>query len=137
LRFEEFIKSGIIKKHSPDYSRAAFLVEETKINRKFLLGVEINVVSANSVVKLAYDIIMGFLRAKMLQNGYHAVGNGAHKAEVLYLKKIGISDADIRFADQLRRFRNGMLYYGRMMDMEYAKKVVEFMERICSVIINF
>ncbi|HLC46736.1 MAG TPA: hypothetical protein VJI75_03255 [Candidatus Nanoarchaeia archaeon] len=35
----------------------------------------------------------------------------------------------MQFADQLRFFRNGMLYYGTMLDEDYAEKVIEFTKR--------
>ena len=57
----------------------------------------------------------------MLLEGYNASGLGAHEAEVSYLRVLGFSENDVQFADQLRFFRNGMLYYGTMLDKEYAK----------------
>lgn len=35
--FEEFIKKGIVKKQSPDESRAKFLIKESEKNYLFLL----------------------------------------------------------------------------------------------------
>ena len=131
-RFDDFSKQGIVKKQAPDVSRAQFLVEESKQNHDVLLGllkkVEINDKNANSIIKLAYDVFMGLVRAKMLLDGYHAAGQGAHEAEVSYLRLVGFSENDVQFADQLRYFRNGMLYYGKIMDEEYAKKVLGFLD---------
>ena len=42
------------------------------------------------------------------------------------LKILGFDEKEVQFADQMRYFRNGMLYYGTILDKEYAKKVVEF-----------
>jgi hypothetical protein len=39
---------------------------------------------------------------------------------------------DVQFADQTRFFRNGMLYYGTIIDMVYAEKVIEFLRKIYS-----
>ncbi|MBW2976398.1 hypothetical protein KY347_03055 [Candidatus Woesearchaeota archaeon] len=130
-KFEEFVKQGIAKKQSPDISRAKFLVEESEQNRDVLLGilkkVEVNDKNANSIIKLAYDVIMGLVRAKMLLEGYHSAGQGAHEAEVSYLRLVGFKEIDVQFVDQLRYFRNGMLYYGTVMDKEYAENVLEFL----------
>ena len=66
----------------------------------------------------------------MLLEGYNASGLGAHEAEVSYLRVLGFSENDVQFADQLRFFRNGMLYYGTMLDKAYAEKVLEFTRSI-------
>ena len=129
--FDEFIKLGVAKRQSTDISRAKFLVGESEQNRGALLDllkkVHINDKNANSIIKLAYDIIMGLVRAKMLLDGYHATGQGAHEAEVSYFRLLVLKEADVQFADQLRYFRNGMLYYGTIMDKEYARKVLNFL----------
>ena len=84
---------------------------------------------ANMLVKSCYDLLMGIIRAKMLLEGYNASGLGAHEAEVAYLRTIGFSEKDVQFADQIRFFRNGMLYYGTMLEKEYAEKVIEFTKK--------
>ena len=72
---------------------------------------------------------MELIRAKMLLEGYNASGQGAHEAEVSYLRVLGFSEKDVQFADQMRFFRNGMLYYGKILDKEYAEKVVDFVKQ--------
>ena len=66
----------------------------------------------------------------MLRNGMHASGMGAHEAEVAYMRNLGLSETDVQFADRLRYFRNGMLYYGTIVDKEYAQQALEFTKRI-------
>jgi len=72
---------------------------------------------------------MELIRAKMLLEGYNASGFGAHEAEVSYLRVLGFNEKDVQFADQLRFFRNGMLYYGTILDKEYAERVIEFTKK--------
>ncbi|MBT4434019.1 hypothetical protein HOD05_02260, partial [Candidatus Woesearchaeota archaeon] len=43
-------------------------------------------------------------------------------------------DSEIDFADQLRYFRNGILYYGKTFDEEYAHKVIDFLEKVYLVL---
>jgi len=45
------------------------------------------------------------------------------------MKKISFAEKDIRFMNELRYFRNGILYYGKDFDAEYGKKVLEFLEK--------
>lgn len=66
----------------------------------------------------------------MLEQGFNASGRGAHEAEVAYLRKLGIKESIIQFADQLRYFRNRIMYYGKEFDSEYAEKVFLFLKNI-------
>ena len=132
--FEEFLKEKIVKKQLPDKSRADFLIKESErsynlLNKKVkLLGISNQ--TANELIKSCYDIIMEIIRAKMLIEGYNATGLGAHEAEVSYLRILGFNETEVQFADQLRFFRNGMLYYGTFLDKEYAEKVIQFTQEI-------
>lgn len=132
--FEEYLEEGIAKTQSPDFSRAKSLQKEAersyKIIKQFKDKIGINDNNANYVIKNAYDIIMELIRAKMLKEGFSTFGKGAHEAEVAYLKKIDFKDKEIEFVDELRYFRNGILYYGKSFDSEYANKVLEFLEKI-------
>jgi hypothetical protein len=132
--FEGFIKEGIVKKQSPDKSRAEFLVKESEKSYLFLIKkiASFGIVeeTANDLVKSCYDILMESIRSRMLLQGYNASGHGAHEAEVSYMRTLGFSEKDVQFADQIRYFRNGMLYYGTALDKGYAEKVIEFTKKI-------
>ena len=138
--FEEYIQTGIVKKQSPDKSRADFLFKEAERSYLFLLDLlkkfKITNNNANDFVKNCYDILMEVIRAKMLLAGYNSSGYGAHEAEVSYMKILGFSENDVQFANQVRFFRNGMLYYGTMLDKEYAEKVIEFLNKVYKKRIN-
>ncbi len=131
--FEEFIKKGVVKKQSPDKSRAEFLINEAKnslevLNEK-VEKIGISDKTANSVIKDCHDILMEIVRSKMFLRGYNASGFKAHEAEVSFLRVLGFDEKDVQFADQIRFFRNGMLYYGTMLDKEYAEKVFVFLKK--------
>lgn len=132
--FEDFIKEGIIKKQSPDKSRAEFLIKEAERSYLSFLDllkkIELKDNNANDFVKSCYDILMEIIRAKMLLEGYNSSGYGAHEAEVSYLRILGFNEKDVQFVDQIRFFRNGMLYYGTILDKEYAERVIIFLKRI-------
>src|SRR3989338_4419507 len=133
LNFEEYIEKGIVKKQRPDISRANFLIEEAD---KSFLGliqrvekIGINELNASSLVKDSHDIILELIRAKMLLRGFNASGFSAHEAEVAYMKELGFSKIEIEFMNEVRFLRNGVLYYGKVIDKEYAEKVIEFTKR--------
>lgn len=132
--FDDFIRYGVVKRQSPDKSRAEFLIKESEQDYSFLLELmkhfEITEKNANNFVKSCYDILMEAIRARLLLDGYNASGISAHEAEVSYMRTLSFAEKDVQFADQLRYFRNGMLYYGAIMDKEYAEKVVGFLNDI-------
>ncbi|MBI2575001.1 hypothetical protein HYV82_03895 [Candidatus Woesearchaeota archaeon] len=134
--FDEFVRNRIARKQTPDKSRAGFLIVESETSYSNLLDMaeklKVQDINANMFVKTCYDILMELIRAKMLLDGYNASGLGAHEAEVSYMRVLGFDERDVQFADQMRFFRNGMLYYGTALDKEYAEKVVEFTKRAYS-----
>ena len=128
--FNEFITNGIVKKQSPDKSRAEFLIKEANQNYQYLIELikkmGITDLNANDYIKKCYDILTELIRAKMLLEGYNSSGFGAHEAEVSYMRILDFKENDVQFLDQMRFFRNGMLYYGTILDKEYAEKVIKF-----------
>lgn len=132
--FDEFIRDKTVKKQSIDTSRAEFLIKEAENSYDNLLDkiqkIKVSNNNANDFVKSCYDILMELIRAKMLFDGYNASGKGAHEAEVAYLRNLQFNENEVQFADQMRFFRNGMLYYGTILDKEYAEKVIEFTKKI-------
>ena len=133
-KFHEFIEEGIVVKQSPDRSRANSLLKESKNSYIVLKGIiqkiGIKDNNANYIIKNTYDIIMEIIRAKMFFQGYNSSGKGAHEAEVAYLRELGFKETEVKFANQLRYFRNGILYYGKNFDKEYAEKALDFLEKI-------
>jgi len=134
--FEEFIREGIVKVQSSDKSRANFLIKESEQNYSYLLELikkmGVRDTNANNYIKNCYDLLMELVRAKMLLKGYNSSGSGAHESEVAYCRGLGFSEVEIQFLDQMRFFRNGMLYYGTILDREYAEKVIEFTKKVYS-----
>lgn len=138
--FDEYLREGTAKRQTPDKLRCKSLITESIDSYKILLffiekiGLDDN--NANHVIKNAYDIVMELIRAKMLSDGFGTTGKGAHEAEVSYLVKIGFNDKDVNFANDLRYFRNGIMYYGKKFNKEYAEKVLEFLKRIYPTLKN-
>jgi len=132
-QFDEFIRMGIVKRQAPDKSRSRFLIMEAEQGYDYLLKLIKNMGignhNANDYVKNCYDILMELTRAKMLLEGLNASGFKAHEAEVSYWRNLQFKEQDIQFLDQIRFFRNGMLYYGTILDKEYAEKVIEFTKK--------
>ena len=132
--FEYYIEKGIIKKCSVDIERARSLRLESENTYCSLLEyidcVGIGSRNSNMIIKMSYDAIMELIRAQMLFEGFVSSGHGAHEAEVSYVRKFGFSESDVLFVNRMRYFRNGIMYYGKVFDKEYAVKVLDFVERI-------
>ncbi|MEK6959955.1 MAG: hypothetical protein AABX47_02195 [Nanoarchaeota archaeon] len=132
--FEDFMKEGVVKKVSTNTERAKNLViESDRKMRSIKIQLEkIGVIedNANDYVEHCFDSMMNLVRARLYLKGYSASGPGAHEAEVSYLRDLGFSDKEVQFADQLRYFRNGILYYGTALDKEYAEKVLAFTKKM-------
>lgn len=132
--FKEYESEGIAKKVTPDNERARNLISESD-RKKISLNEQIEKIgikdeNANDYIENCYDIIIYLLRAKMYQDGYTTSGQGAHEAEVAYMRILKIPEKEVQFMNQLRYYRNGILYYGTRMDKEYAEKVIEYTNKI-------
>ncbi len=132
--FEEYIKKGVVKKIKPNIERAKSLVKisERRIEslKEQTEKLKVKNENANDYIEYCYDTLMLLIRSKMLVDGYSASGMEAHKAEISYLRNLKFSEINIEFLDKLRFFRNGMLYYGTILDKEYAEKVIYFTKEI-------
>jgi len=132
--FEVYQNEGIIKRVKVDKERAKSLVGESDrkmasvLERVEKIGIRDD--NANDYIESCYDVIMFLIRAKLYLEGYSSSGQGAHEAEVSYLTELGIEEKEVRFADQLRYFRNGILYYGTKLDTEFAQMVLKFTKQM-------
>ena len=131
--FEDFIKQGIVKIRSPNKSLANDLIQESERKYNSLMNlinkIGISDENANDVIESSYDIFLYLIRAKLFIEGFKSSGEGAHEAEISYLTKIGFSENEIKVMDELRYFRNRIKYYGKRFGLEYAKKVLEFLDK--------
>jgi len=128
--FEEFLEEGTVKKITPDKQRAKSLILEAerklKLLEKNITKIGLDDENANDYIEYCYNILIFVVRGKMLLQGYASAGQGAHEAEIVFTKKMGFKASEVEFFDQLRYFRNGILYYGKRFDAEYATKTITF-----------
>jgi hypothetical protein len=138
--FDEFLKDGIIRKRTPDNRRANSLKEDAENRYKFVQQMEEKIKltneNANMFIENCYDILISLVRAKMIKDGFSSYGDGAHIAEVSYMRILEIPERDVRFMNELRYFRNGIKYYGQKFDKEYAEKVLIFLNTIYKTLIK-
>ena len=126
--FEEFLKLGFVRKKKIDEARAESLIrgaeERKKVMEKYL---PLNEETTMKIVEECYDIIREFLEAKLSKDGYKSYN---HEAVVSYLTNLGFSKNDVSFFDKLREVRHGTKYYGKKVEKDYAKNVLNFVKEI-------
>ncbi len=131
--FEEFVRKGKIRKQKPDFERCKALIKESKDKKKFfdkiISSMPFHEVNSNYIVETSYDILIELIRAKLLSKGFKSSGGGAHEAEISFMRDIGFSEAEVRFMNELRYFRNGIKYYGKIFEKDYARKVMGFLNK--------
>jgi len=130
-KFDEFERERVVRRQNPDRNRAMAVVKEADNKKDFLdLVLKKVTLNPNFIVDHCYDIIIENVRAIMLFKGLNASGSFAHEAEVSYLGVLGFSDIEVQFADEMRYYRNGIKYYGTILTLEYAEKVLDFFNNI-------
>ena len=131
-KFEDFLREETVLKQMPNKARAMSLMKDSEKEHKFLMDIigalGVKDEGANTIVKEVYDVVMLLIRGIMLADGFNSSGSFSHEAEVSYLKNLGFSENDIDFANRLRWFRNGIVYYGEGITADYALKALNFMK---------
>ncbi len=132
--FKEYLAKGIARKVSQNKPRAYSLIEDSEKRENFLnraiKNINLSNDNANYFIEEVYDILISITRAKMFIDGFEASGNNAHEAEVSYLKEIKFLDFEINLMNEIRRFRNGIKYYGKRYTKEEAEKIIDFMNSL-------
>lgn len=130
--FNEYLKLKVAKKQDPNLARAKSLIEESK-NKKEYLETSLKLIpkdklNPNVIVDQCYDILIELVRAKLQIAGYNT--GSSHEAEVSFLKILGFLESEIKTMDELRYYRNGTKYYGAVLNIEYAEKIIPFMRQM-------
>ena len=129
-RFKEFIEKGFVRKQKEDFQRAESLILESDDKYNFFIKIKekigVKELYPNYVIETCYDILIQLIRANLLSNGYNS--SNSHEAEISYMEEIGFNYNEVSFMDDMRYFRNGIKYYGKILKSDYAKKVIAFME---------
>lgn len=132
-KFEEYIAKGIIQKRSGIHHRANHLKKEAHKSYETLIEftqqLEITPTNANTIIKLCYDILLELIRAELMKEGFSTTGVAAHEATIAFLQTKNWPENNILFLDQLRRFRNEIVYEGGSVDEKYAQEVLAFTKK--------
>ncbi len=122
--FEYFISKGDVKRQTKDERLANLLIKESFNRLEFVKSLKLNEKNAKYIVENIYDTLRDLIEAKLALNGFKSY---SHEATILFLKKFPeFKESEIRFMDDLRKTRNGIKYYGKNIELNEAKNVVDF-----------
>lgn len=119
-----YLNSSI--KITPDKEKAESLIETAKERIEYS-NKDIKEKNANYIFEDYYSSILEILHAIILSNGYK-VNN--HICLGYYIKDVMKRDDLFRIFDDCRFKRNSLVYYGKRMDFDTAKDVIEKAKRL-------
>jgi len=121
MNFDEFIKSGTVRKGTPDVQHSKALVKMSEMHVRFLSGQVIDEVSSSTVFVMFYEALREIIEAVAAKEGYKVY---SHEAYTAYLKLLGDSEIAVKF-DRFRKIRNAANYYGKMVDVAETRASAE------------
>lgn len=125
--FEDFIRSGKVRKGSPDIALAKSLMEMSATGLTFISKVAITEQNASPVLVNYYEALREICEAICAKEGYKVY---SHEAFTDFLKeKLGEERIAETF-DRLRRLRNGVNYYGDQVSAAEALAAANDAKRI-------
>jgi hypothetical protein len=127
VEFEDFISSGEVRKQEVDKNLNRVLIESA-LDRKLFLEKEIK--TPKYVIENVYDTLRELIEARLALEGYKSY---SHQATILFLKKFKqFNEFEISFLENLRKFRHGLKYYGKLASVSDSLKVLKFFKDIFS-----
>ncbi len=114
--FEDFIKEERVIIGEKDFQKAKALIKMSKKNFQTAEKLEIDKITASTVLSILYESLREIVEAICLTKGYKVC---SHEAFTAYLKKINEDSTAEKF-DRLRKLRNRVHYYGKPVSTETA-----------------
>ncbi len=130
MKFEDFIKQGLVRRSSKDKALAKALVQNAKKDIKFLDGLPINEISSRKLMTNYYDILRSVLEAISTIDGYKIY---SHEAFTYFLKEKGDGVLSTKF-DRFRKIRNSINYYGEDISIEETKENIEEIKNMIKIL---
>ena len=131
MKFEDFIKEGKVRKATPDRFMAESIIKNTFEDLKFLEQTKLTELSKRKLVTNYYDSLRSLLEAISILKGYKIY---SHEAFTPFLEEeLKDKILSIKF-DRFRKIRNGLNYYGKSIQLNEAKEIIEELKRVINEI---
>ena len=131
MNFKDFINDGKVRKATPDRFMAESIIKNTFEDLKFLEQTKLTELSKRKLVTNYYDSLRSLLEAVSLLKGYKIY---SHEAFTYFLKdELHQNILSLKF-DRFRKIRNGLNYYGKSIQLNEAKEIIEELKRVINEI---
>lgn len=120
--WEECIENNSAVERRPDMQKAKSLFQTAKARQEFLEKNNIDEINANFIFEGYYSSIAEIVHSIIIKQGYN-VNN--HICIGFFLRDVIKNKMLYQKFDDCRYKRNSLLYYGKQMDFEVAKKTIK------------
>ena len=120
MDLDDCFKKELIKKTKIDRELISSLIEMSEISEKTVKTAEINQMNISAYVSLAYESLRQVLEALCISKGYKVL---SHICLGELLASI-IEEFDYNEFDRIRWIRNSINYYGKKIDFEQGKEII-------------
>lgn len=132
MKFEDFIRQGLVRRASKDKVLAKSLVQNARKDIEFLNSLKINEKSSRKLTTNYYDVLRSILEAMSAIEGYKIY---SHEAFAYFLKEKNEELLSIKF-DRFRKIRNSINYYGEDILVKEAEENVKEIKKIIKILIE-
>lgn len=133
MDWQQCLNAKNVKRSIYDINLIKSLIKTSENKLKSQEKLEIDNITANSKISLAYDSLRELLEALAIKNGYKIYN---HECYTYFLKEIILNSYFGDEFDIIRRVRNDINYYGREINMEEAKSLIRKIINLRSLISN-
>lgn len=127
--FEHYVKTGKVKKKTPDPEEARALLNQAQDRLDYIKGKEITEKTAKFVFEDAYEAVREAAQALMSKEGYKPY---SHEATISFVKEFHGKDftpEEIAEFDHFRELRHDSVYRAAQVLPEDAKDCIAFAKR--------
>ena len=128
MTWDECIRDGWAKASFKDVQRAKSLISISSVREKFVARSVVDGTSATSLFCEMYESLLELCQAMAFMEGYNKLN---HACVTSFLEKQGLLDIARDF-DRFRKLRNGLNYYGRLLDVDFVGKSLNEMHSMSS-----
>ncbi|HIH14812.1 MAG: hypothetical protein QT08_C0009G0059 [archaeon GW2011_AR17] len=121
MDIEECYSKGFIRKTSIDKELMKSLVKMSESKIIAINSAKIDEITISAYVSMAYDALREILEAICIGKGYKVT---SHQCIGELLKTITLNFEYVEF-DRMRYIRNGINYYGKEIDLEQGKELLQ------------
>ncbi len=128
--FEQYLKSGKVKKKTPDQQEAQALLQQAQERLEYIKNQKIDEKNAKFIFEAAYEAMREAAQSLMSLQGYKPY---SHEATVSFIEMISIfNQEDIFQFDHFRKLRSDSVFRAVKIILTDAKESVQFAEKFIS-----